>query len=74
MEVADKCDDPNAIHRWCIFNREVTKKPNWYKNHFSLTEEKRALLETVLGVNLQRQERTHSQGQYANYSILKSTH
>ena len=52
MEVADKCDDPNAIHRWCRFNREVIKKPNYYKNHFSLTEEKRALLETALDVTI----------------------
>ena len=26
MEVADKCDYPNAIHRWCRFKREVIKK------------------------------------------------
>ena len=39
MEVADECDDPNAIHQWCRFKREVIKKPNYYKNHFSLTEE-----------------------------------
>ena len=51
MEVADECDDPNAIHRWCRFKREVIKKPNYYKNHFSLTEEKWALLETTLEVN-----------------------
>ena len=52
MEVSDECDDPNAIHRWCRFNREVIKKPNYYKNHFSLTEEKQALLETALDVNI----------------------
>ena len=40
MEVADKCDDPNAIHRWNRFKREVIKKTNYYKNHFSLTKEK----------------------------------
>ena len=33
---------------WNIFKREVIEKPNYYKNHFSLTEEKRELLETVL--------------------------
>ena len=52
MEVADKSDDPNAIHRWSRFKREVIKKPNYYKNHFSLTEEKRELLETDLDVNI----------------------
>ena len=52
MEMADECDDPNAIHQWCRFKREVIKKPNYYKNHFSLTEEKRALLETALDVNI----------------------
>ena len=40
MEVADKCDDRNAIHRWCRFKREVIKKPIYYKNHSNLTEEK----------------------------------
>ena len=25
MEVAGECDDPNAIHRWCRFKREVIK-------------------------------------------------
>ena len=52
MEVTDECDDPNAIHRWCRFKQEVIKKPNYYKNHFSMTEEKRALLETALDVNI----------------------
>ena len=52
MEVADECDDPNAIHRWNRFKREVIKKPNYYKNHFSLTKEKRELLETALDVNI----------------------
>ena len=48
MDVADKCDDPNAIHRGNRFKGEVIKKPNYYKNHFSLIEEKRVLLETAL--------------------------
>ena len=52
MEVADKCDNPNAIHRWNRFKREVIKEPNYYKNHFSPTEEKRALLETALNVTI----------------------
>ena len=42
MEVADECDDPNAIYRWNIFKSKVKpnyEKPNYYKNHFSLTEE-----------------------------------
>ena len=52
MEVAGKCDDRNAVHRWCRFKREVVKKPNYYKNHFSLMEEKRALLETALDVTI----------------------
>ena len=49
MEVADQCDNPNAINR---FQREVIKKPNCYKNHFSLTEEKLELLETPLNVTI----------------------
>ena len=52
MEEADRCDDPNAIHRWNIFKSEVNEKLNYYKNHFSLTEEKRKLLEAVLDVNI----------------------
>ena len=40
MEVADECNDPNAIHRWNRFKREVIKKPNYYKNLSRLTEEK----------------------------------
>ena len=50
MEVAHKCDDPNAIHRWNIFKHDVIKKPNYWRNHFSLTKEKRKLLETALDV------------------------
>ena len=52
MEVADKCDDPNAIHQWNIFKSEVIEKPNYYKNHFSLTEEKQEFLEAVLDVTI----------------------
>ena len=52
MEVVDECHDPNAIDRWCRFKREIIKKPNYCKNHFSLTEEKQAVLETALDVNV----------------------
>ena len=52
MEEAGRCDDPNAIHRWNIFKSEVNEKLTYYKNHFSLTEEKRKLLEAVLDVNI----------------------
>ena len=52
MEVADQCDDPNTIHRWNRFKREVIKKPKCYKNHFSLTEQKLELLETPLDVTI----------------------
>ena len=52
MEEADKYDNPNAIHRRNIFKSEVIEKPNYYKNHFSLTEEKRELLEAVLDVTI----------------------
>ena len=52
MEVAEKCDDPNVIHRLNRFKREVIKKPNYYKNNFSLTKEKQALLETALDVTI----------------------
>ena len=50
MEEVDKCDDPNAIHRWNRFKSELIEKPNHYKNYFSLTEEKRELLEAVLDI------------------------
>ena len=52
MKVTNKCDDPNAIHRWCRFKREVIKKPHYHKKHFSLAEEKQALLETALDVTI----------------------
>ena len=52
MEEAGRCDDPNAIHRWSIFKSEVIEKPNYYINHFRLTEEKRELLETILDVTI----------------------
>ena len=56
MKVAEKCDDPNAIHRWNRFKREVIKKPNYYKNNFNLTKEKQALLETALDVTIKVKE------------------
>ena len=52
MEEAGRCDDPNAIHRWNIFKSEVNEKLNYYKNHFSLTEEKWKFLEAVLDVTI----------------------
>ena len=52
MEVADECDNPNAIHWWNLFKPEVIEKPNYQKSHFSLTEEKRELLETMLDVTI----------------------
>ena len=52
MEQTGRCDDPNAIHRRNTFKREVIEKPNCYKNHFSLTEEKPELLEVVLDVTI----------------------
>ena len=52
MEEAGRWDDPNAIHRWSIFKGEVIEKPNYYKNYFSLTEEKQELLETILDVTI----------------------
>ena len=52
MEVVDKFDDPNTIHQWNRFKCEVVKKPNYYKNHFSLKKEKRELLETALDVTI----------------------
>ena len=44
MEEAERCHDLNAIHQWNIIRREVIEKPNYYKNHFSLTEGKREKL------------------------------
>ena len=52
MEEAGRCADPNAIYRGNIFKREVIEKPNNHKNYFSLTEEKRELLEAVLDVTI----------------------
>ena len=52
MEVANEGDDSNVIHRWNVFKSEVIEKLNYNKNHFSLTEEKRELLETILDVTI----------------------
>ena len=52
MEEAGRCNDPNAIHQWSIFKGELIEKPNYYKNYFSLTEEKQELLETILDVTI----------------------
>ena len=52
MELADKCNDLNAIHRWNRFKREVIKKAYYYKNNFSLTEEKQKFLENALDVTI----------------------
>ena len=52
MEETGRYDDPNAIHQWNTFKSEVIEKPNYYKNHFSLTEEKQELLEAVLDVTV----------------------
>ena len=52
IKVADKCNDPNAIHRWNRFKREVIKKPSYYKIHFRQTKEKQVLLETALDVTV----------------------
>ena len=52
MEVVSECNDSSAIPRWNRFKREVIKKPNYYKNHFRLTEEKQELLETAVDVTI----------------------
>ena len=52
MEEVDRCHDLNAIHRWNIFKSEVIEKPNYYKNHFSLMEEKREHPETILDATI----------------------
>ena len=52
ISVANECNDPNAIRLWNRFKREVIKQPNYYKNYFRLTEEKRELLETALDVTI----------------------
>ena len=52
MKEADKCVDPNAIHRWNIFKSEVIEKQNCYKNHLSLMEEKQELLEAIFDVTI----------------------
>ena len=52
MEVVNEYGDTDTIERWCMFKREVIKKPNYYKIRFSQTEEKKALLKTALDVNI----------------------
>ena len=52
MQVLEYCEDPNAVHRWAKFKEEVIEKQHYYKNHFTLTEDARELLETALDVSL----------------------
>ena len=40
MMVVDDCNDQDAIGLWNRFKRKMIKKPNYYKNHFRLKEEK----------------------------------
>ena len=44
--------NPNGIHRWNRFKRELIKKPGCCKKHFSLTKEKREIPETALDVTM----------------------
>ena len=59
IRVADECNDPNTIHRWNRFKREVIKKLNYYKIYFSLKKEKRELLDAVIDVTIQDQSLYH---------------
>ena len=34
MEEADKCDNPNAIHRWSKFKSKAIEKAYYYKKPF----------------------------------------
>ena len=52
MGVVGKCGDLNAIHRGNRFKYEVIKNPNYYRNHFRQTKEKRELLKTTLDVSI----------------------
>ena len=45
-------DNPNAVHRWCSFKKDVFRKENFYKNHFGTTEEQEELFETVFGIQI----------------------
>ena len=45
-------DDPNAVHRWCSFKKDFFRRENYYKNHFSMTEEQEELFETVFGIQI----------------------
>ena len=38
MTEKGESDDPNAVQRWCFF-KDVLRKKNYYKNHFSMTKE-----------------------------------
>ena len=31
-----RCEDSNAVHRWCWFKEVVLGEDNYYRNHFSL--------------------------------------
>ena len=45
-------DDPNAVHRWCSFKKDFFSIENYYKKHFSMTEEQEELFETVFELQI----------------------
>ena len=53
MVEVGRCDDANAVHHWCRFKDDVIEKPNYYKNHFNLTAEKRELFETAFDLTIE---------------------
>ena len=54
MVEVGRCDDANAVHHWCRFKDDVIQKPNYYKNHFNLTPEKRELFETAFDLTIEQ--------------------
>ena len=47
-----RCEDPNAVHSWCSFKRDILGKENYYKNHFSLPEQHREFFEDFFDIEI----------------------
>ena len=48
----NRCEDPNAVHRWCWFKDVVLGEGNYYRNHFSLNTDIRDEFEGLFGVDM----------------------
>ena len=52
MRVKGEYDDPNAVHHWVTFKKDILGKENYHFNHFRLDGEHRELFEGVFNIEM----------------------